>query len=81
MCLQVLFKSGESASGVLSSPSNQLLRIWAEVAELLLVARPFNEYVGPEREALLEVLKRDLLVDDGLVCGLGHDGGYFLHIV
>lgn len=48
MCLQVLFESGQSASGVLSSPSNQLLGIWAEVAELLRVAEHFTEAVRLE---------------------------------
>ncbi len=81
MCLQEPFESGESASGVLSSPSNQLLGTWAEVAELLLLAEQFNEDVRLERLALLELLKQDLFVDDGLACGLGHDGGYFLPAV
>ena len=49
MCLKVLFEGGESASGILSSPSNQLLRIWAEVAELLWEAKRFRENVMPER--------------------------------
>lgn len=81
MCLQVLFKGGESASGVLSSPSNQFHRIWAKVAKLLQVAEIFSEDVNYERYALLEVLERDLLVDDGLARGIGHAGGYFLQAV
>ena len=43
ICLQVLFKSRESASSILSSPSNQLFRIWAPVAELFQVAESFRD--------------------------------------
>ncbi len=81
MCLQVLCKSGELASGILSSPLNQLFRIRAEVSKLLSVAERFDEQIGLEREALLEVLERNLLVDDRLARGFGHDGGDFLPAV
>ena len=40
MRLPILFESG---TGVLSSPSNQLLRIWAEAAGFLLIDIALNE--------------------------------------
>ncbi len=50
MCVQILFQSGESAaSGVLSSPGNQILRIRAEVTEFLLVTERFNENIRLKR--------------------------------
>ena len=48
MCLKVLFKGGESASGILSSPSNPLLRIWAEVVEFRYEAKRFRKNIMPE---------------------------------
>ena len=67
--------------GVLSSPSNQLLGVWAEVAKLLTSAECFNEDVSDvrlEREALLKLLELNLFVDNGLARGLRNDGGDFL---
>ena len=78
MRLQVLCKSGELATGILSSPLNQIFRIRAEVSKLPYIAERFDEQIGLEREALLEVLERNLFVDDGLARGFGHDGGDFL---
>ena len=68
MCLKVLYKSGESAFGVLSSPSKQFLGVWAGVAKPVLTAESFNEDV---RDVSLDAKVSNLVLG---FC-LGVEGG------